>query len=184
MLPLSFNLKKHLQVKIHLPDSFSREVARDLRPISYTKKGNRHEMWTTDKDNLYSLFCFSYYNSNKASLGRTRMAYNEFSVLLLESLVSLSELVGHQFVLISLLLAGVQLFGQNQQSFFLTLQLSLTYYELRVRRRKRKTLDVRRIYRQRNLPKTKNFMLTCLLFINRPAFEGDFYTSYFNSDCM
>ena len=95
-------------------------------------------MWTTDKDNSYPLFCFSYYNGNKASLRGTGVAYNEFSVLLLESLVSLSELVGHQFVLISLLLAGVQLFGQNQQSFFLTLQLTLTYYKLRVRRRKKR----------------------------------------------
>jgi len=46
-------------------------------------------------------------------------------VLLLERLVLFPELVGHQFVLIPLLLAGVQLFGQNQKSFFLTLQLPL-----------------------------------------------------------
>lgn len=53
------------------------------------------------------------------------MSYNEFSVLLLESLVPLAELVCHQLVLIPLLLAGVQLFGQNQKSLFLALQLPL-----------------------------------------------------------
>lgn len=57
-------------------------------------------------------------------------AYNEFPVLLLEPLVSLTQLVGHQFVLIPLLLAGVQLFRQNQKSFFFTLQFTLTNEEL------------------------------------------------------
>lgn len=57
-------------------------------------------------------------------------AYNELSVLLLQGLVAFTELVGHQLVLIPLLLAGVQLFGQNQESFFFTLQLTLTNQEL------------------------------------------------------
>lgn len=67
------------------------------------------------------------------------MAYNEFSVLLLESLVALAELVGHQFVLIPLLLAGVQLFRQYQKSFFLTLQLPLANYKLYVETQKQRT---------------------------------------------
>lgn len=54
------------------------------------------------------------------------MAHNKFSVLLLESLVPLAKLIGHEFVLIPLLLTGVQLFGQNQKSLLLALQLSLT----------------------------------------------------------
>lgn len=53
------------------------------------------------------------------------LTYNEFSVLLLEALVPLTELVGHQLVLVPLLLARVQLLGQNQESLLLTLQLSL-----------------------------------------------------------
>lgn len=60
-------------------------------------------------------------------------AYDELSVLLLEALVALAELVGHQLVLIPLLLAGVQLFGQDQESFLLTLQLPLTDQELQAR---------------------------------------------------
>lgn len=67
-------------------------------------------------------------------LHNTVMAYNELSILLLEALVPLTELVGHQFVLVPLLLARVQLFGQNQQSLFLTLQLPLTDYKLYERR--------------------------------------------------
>lgn len=53
------------------------------------------------------------------------LTYNELSVLLLEALVPLPELIGHQFVLVPLLLARVQFFGQNQESFLLTLQLPL-----------------------------------------------------------
>ncbi len=67
----------------------------------------------------------AYYNAHDASSGHTDVAYNEFSVLLLESLVSLAELVGHQLVLVPLLLAGVQLFRQNQESLLLALQLPL-----------------------------------------------------------
>lgn len=63
-----------------------------------------------------------------------RSTYNELSVLLLESLVSLTQLVGHQLVLIPLLLTRVQLFRQNQESFFLTLQLPLTNQELHIRK--------------------------------------------------
>lgn len=53
------------------------------------------------------------------------LTYNELSVLLLEALVPLTELIGHQLVLVPLLLACVQLFGQNQESLLLTLQLLL-----------------------------------------------------------
>lgn len=41
------------------------------------------------------------------------LTYNELCVLLLEALVPLTELIGHQLVLVPLLLARVQLFGQN-----------------------------------------------------------------------
>lgn len=83
-----------------------------------------------DSNDFFILHFAAYYN---VSLGHTATAYNEFCVLLLESLVPLTELVGHQFELIPLLLAGVQLFRQNQKSFFLTLQLPLADYELHER---------------------------------------------------
>ena len=57
-------------------------------------------------------------------------AHNEFSVLLLEPLVSLSELIGHQLELVPLLLARVQLLGQDQQSLLLALQLALADHKL------------------------------------------------------
>lgn len=44
--------------------------------------------------------------------------------------MAFSELVGHQFVLVPLLLTGVQLLGQDQEGFLLTLQLLLTNHEL------------------------------------------------------
>lgn len=56
--------------------------------------------------------------------------YNEFPVLFLDSLVALPQLVGHQLVLVSFLLTGIQLLGQNEQGLFLTLQLALTHQEL------------------------------------------------------
>ena len=57
-------------------------------------------------------------------------AHNEFSVLLLEPLVSLSKLIGHQLELVPLLLARVQLLGQDQQSLLLALQLALVDHKL------------------------------------------------------
>jgi len=57
--------------------------------------------------------------------------HNEFPVLCLQSLVALPQLVGHQLVLVSLLLTGVQLLGQNEQRLLLTLQLALAHQELR-----------------------------------------------------
>lgn len=42
-----------------------------------------------------------------------------------------SQLVGHQLVLVSLLLTGVQLFGQDQEGLLLAVQLTLTHQELR-----------------------------------------------------
>lgn len=59
-----------------------------------------------------------------------RVTHNEFPVLFLESLVALPQLVGHQFVLVSFLLTGIQLLGQNEQGLLLTLQLALTHQEL------------------------------------------------------
>jgi len=44
--------------------------------------------------------------------------------------VALSQLVSHQFVLVSLLLTGIQLFGQDEQCLFLTLQLAFTHQKL------------------------------------------------------
>lgn len=41
-----------------------------------------------------------------------------------------SELVGHQLVLVPLLLTRVQLLRQDQEGFLLTLQLLLTNHEL------------------------------------------------------
>lgn len=46
-------------------------------------------------------------------LEASALTYNEFSVLLLEALVPLTELIGHQLVLVPLLLARVQLLGKN-----------------------------------------------------------------------
>lgn len=57
-------------------------------------------------------------------------SHNEFAVLLLESLMTFPQLVGHQLVLIPLLLTRVQLLGQDQEGFFLALQLLLTNQEL------------------------------------------------------
>lgn len=45
--------------------------------------------------------------------------------------MALPQLVGHQLVLVSLLLTGVQLLGQNEQRLLLTLQLALAHQELR-----------------------------------------------------
>lgn len=56
--------------------------------------------------------------------------HNQFSVFLLQALVRLSQLVGHQFVLVSLLLTAVQLFGQNEEGVLLALQLTFAYQEL------------------------------------------------------
>lgn len=56
--------------------------------------------------------------------------HNKFPVLFLESLVTLPQLVGHQLVLVSLLLTRIQLLGQNEQGFLLTLQLAFTHQEL------------------------------------------------------
>lgn len=58
------------------------------------------------------------------------ITHNEFPVLLLEALVALPQLVGHQLVLVSLLLTRIQLFGQNEQGLLLTLQFALTHQEL------------------------------------------------------
>lgn len=44
--------------------------------------------------------------------------------------MALPQLVGHQLVLVSFLLTGVQLFGQNEEGLFLTLQLALAHQEL------------------------------------------------------
>ena len=44
--------------------------------------------------------------------------------------MSLSELIGHQLVLVSLLLTRVQLLGQDQQSLLLALQLALADHKL------------------------------------------------------
>lgn len=57
-------------------------------------------------------------------------AYNELAVLLLESLMAFPELVGHQLVLIPLLLTRVQLLRQDQEGLFLALQLLLANHEL------------------------------------------------------
>ena len=56
--------------------------------------------------------------------------HDELPVLLLQSLVALPQLVGHQLVLIPLLLTGVQLLRQDEESLLLTLQLPLTHQEL------------------------------------------------------
>lgn len=45
--------------------------------------------------------------------------------------MAFSQLVGHQLVLVSFLLTGVQLFGQDEEGFLLTLQLPLTHQELK-----------------------------------------------------
>lgn len=71
-------------------------------------------------------------NEGTTTFGPT---HNELPVLLLEPLVALSQLVGHQFVLVSLLLTRIQLLGQNEQGLLLALQLALTHQELRKRRR-------------------------------------------------
>ncbi len=44
--------------------------------------------------------------------------------------MALPQLVGHQLVLVSFLLTGIQLLGQNEQGLFLTLQLALAHQEL------------------------------------------------------
>lgn len=62
--------------------------------------------------------------------GQMNITHNEFPVLLLEALVALPQLVGHQLVLVSLLLTRIQLFGQNEQGLLLTLQFALTHQEL------------------------------------------------------
>lgn len=59
--------------------------------------------------------------------------HNELPVLLLEPLVALSQLVGHQFELVSLLLTRVQLLGQDEQGLLLALQLALAHQELQTR---------------------------------------------------
>lgn len=74
----------------------------------------------------YYLKCFFYFSGNE----KIWATHNKFPVLLLESLVALSQLVGHQLVLVSLLLTGVQLFGQDEKRLLLTLQLALTHQEL------------------------------------------------------
>lgn len=63
------------------------------------------------------------------------ITHNKLSVFFLQHLVALSQLIGHQLKLVTLLLTGIQLFGQNQQRLLLTLQLSLTHQELSVRRK-------------------------------------------------
>lgn len=60
------------------------------------------------------------------------MTHNQLSVLLLEPLVTLSKLVGHQFVLVPLLLTRVQLLGQNKQGLFFALQFTLADQELKI----------------------------------------------------
>lgn len=57
--------------------------------------------------------------------------HNQFPVFLLQALVCLSQLVGHQLVLVSLLLTAVQLFGQNEEGVLLALQLTFAYQELK-----------------------------------------------------
>lgn len=44
--------------------------------------------------------------------------------------MALPQLVGHKLVLVSFLLTGVQLLGQNEQGLFLTLQLALAHQKL------------------------------------------------------
>lgn len=60
------------------------------------------------------------------------VTHNKLPVLLLEALVALSELVGHQFVLVPLLLTCVQLLGQNKQGLFFALQFTLADQELKI----------------------------------------------------
>lgn len=61
---------------------------------------------------------------------RRWLTHDELPVLLLQPLVALSQLVGHQFVLVPLLLTRVQLLGQDEQSVLLALQLSFAHQEL------------------------------------------------------
>lgn len=56
-----------------------------------------------------------------------RDTYNQLPVLLLQGLVALPKLIGHEFVLVPLLLACVQLLGEDQQGFLLTLQLPFAH---------------------------------------------------------
>lgn len=53
----------------------------------------------------------------------------------------LPQLVGHQLVLVSLLLTGVQLLGQNEQGLLLALQLALAHQELGERGRRKEPVQ-------------------------------------------
>lgn len=58
------------------------------------------------------------------------VTYNQLSILLLQGLMPFSQLIGHELVLVPLLLAGVQLLGEDQQSLLLALQLPFTHQVL------------------------------------------------------
>lgn len=84
---------------------------------------------------LQNVFCWLSFKKMNLFFPLSRMeeiwvSHYEFSVLLLESLVAFSQLVGHQLVLVSLLLTGIQLFRQDEKCLLLTLQLTLAHKEL------------------------------------------------------
>lgn len=81
--------------------------------------------WHSQEDKEINYFSIVAMTSTEKRLEASVLTYNELSVLLLEALVPLPQLIGHQLVLVPFLLARVQFFGQNQQSFLLTLQLTL-----------------------------------------------------------
>lgn len=71
------------------------------------------------------------FSLRRARSGGGGGTHDELPVLLLQALVALSQLVGHQLVLVALLLTGVQLLGQDEQSVLLALQLPFAHQELR-----------------------------------------------------